>query len=331
MTKKKKISEQYIKREKVAALLKAGVDKPSIAGQVKLTLKTVYNIAKRLEKRRKLTRKIGSKGKKTLLESHKKKIIQTLRSNPFLSCQDLRDNLYIPCTPETIRLYLKKVGFNRRKPRGNLQLTPFHETQRLLWAYSLVGWCGFEHVVYSDECSFWLHDNNHEGWFHQNLSHPLSRDNHSGKIHVWGSISFLGKISLKTFRVNNNAAVYEAILQEGLQDVADRKYGGPGTWIFQQDNSPIHTARSIRNYLNNAGILVLDWPSKSPDLNPIENLWNILKQAVRKRLPKTLDQLENFILEEWRNLEECTVRNLCASVPSRVLKCIQVHGKPIEY
>jgi hypothetical protein len=122
-------------------------------------------------------------------------------------------------------------------------------------------------------------DNNHEGWFHDRISHPMSLDKHAGKIHVWGSISFLGKICIRTFRENNNATVYSSLLADGFQGLADHVYGGPGTWVFQHDNSPIHTAKLIRTQLANAGILVLDRPAKSPDLNPIENVWALLKQG----------------------------------------------------
>jgi hypothetical protein len=327
MVKKKQISEQEKKRENVALLLKSGIDKPSTAAQVGLTLRTVHNIAKRISQRKKMTRKPGSKGVKSLLKSHKNKIINILKRNPFLTCQNLRDDLHIPCSAENIRLYLVKTGFRRRKPRGILELTKFHKDQRLSWCQSMLEWNGYEHVVYSDECSMWLHDNNHEGWFHHELSHPLSIDNHAGKIHVWASISFLGKICLRTFRVNNNQEVYESILRDGLQSGADSKYGGPGTWIF----SPIHTARSVKNYLQTAGILVLDWPSKSRDLNPIENLWSVLKKAVRRRLPKNINELKLYILDEWENISDYIARDLCNSMRFRVLECIQARGGLIEY
>jgi transposase len=79
------------------------------------------------------------------------------------------------------------------------------------------------------------------------------------------------------------------------------------------------------------GIEVLEWPAKSPDLNPIENVWSILKQRVRKRLPKTLEELESIIYEEWWRIDDFIVSNLCGSIHSRIEKCILAHGRQIEY
>ena len=56
----------------------------------------------------------------------------------------------------------------------------------------------------------------------------------------------------------------------------------------------------------------MDWPALSPDMNPVENAWAIMKQEVEKRLPTTLDQLKLIIQDVWENLE---TQNLCLSHP----------------
>ena len=76
---------------------------------------------------------------------------------------------------------------------------------------------------------------------------------------------------------------------------------------------------------------ILDWPKYSPDLNPIENIWSLLKRNVRKRLPKNVDELQIFIHEEWEKLDFEIIRKTCESVEARIDKCISVHGKRIHY
>ncbi len=62
-------------------------------------------------------------------------------------------------------------------------------------------------------------------------------------------------------------------------------------FIFQQDLAPAHTAKSTKSWLNDHGVGVLDWPANLPDLNPIENLWSIVKRKMRKKRPKNARNL----------------------------------------
>lgn len=71
---------------------------------------------------------------------------------------------------------------------------------------------------------------------------------------------------------------------------------GLGRWVFQQDNDPKHTSKLVQQFLKTK---ILEWPAQRPDLNPIENLWQVLKVNVHARKPCNLNQLEQFAMEEW--------------------------------
>jgi len=182
--------------------------------------------------------------------------------------------------------------------------------------------------VFADECSIWLNDNGHQGWFHKDANHPLSLDKHSGKIQVFAAISCLGKITIHTFRGNLNSARFSEILLKRLIPDANRIH--PYGWILVEDNSPCHKGDAIE-VLKNQVPFVLNWPSKSPDLNPIENLWSLIKKEVRKALPKTLDELELAIHRVWNNIKNEIIENLCASFRFRIMTCYNRHGEKVDY
>lgn len=117
----------------------------------------------------------------------------------------------------------------------------------------------------------------------------------------------------------------------------------PGS-IFMQDNAPVHTARLVQNWLHDwaeeNGIRLLDWPAYSPDLNPIENLWKMIKERVIEAHPELLDMgnsmqaldlLEMAAVEAWEGLEDRVLQNLIHSMRRRLQAVINADGWYTKY
>ena len=100
--------------------------------------------------------------------------------------------------------------------------------------------------------------------------------------------------------------------------------------IFQQDGAPPHTSKRSQEWLksNMPGFWTKDiWPPNSPDLNPIENLWAILKSKLDSMERATnINMLEKQLLLAWKEISPDTLEKLIAGMPSRINKCLKLNG-----
>ena len=151
-----------------------------------------------------------------------------------------------------------------------------------------------------------------------------------GSIMLWGCFSAAGTGRLVAIEGKMNAAKYRDILEENLlQSAQDLRLGRRFT--FQQDNDPKHTAKITKEWLRNKSVTILDWPSQSPDLNPIEHLWRDLKMAVHQRSPSNLTELERICKEEWQRIPKSRCEKLVASFPRRLMAVLAQKGASTQY
>ncbi len=127
-----------------------------------------------------------------------------------------------------------------------------------------------------------------------------------------------------------NGAMYREILSENLLPSA-RALTMKRGWVFQHDNDPKHTARATKEWLRKKHFKVLEWPSQSPDLNPIENLWRELKVRVAQRQPQNITALEEICMEEWAKIPATVCENLVKTYRKRLTSVIANKGYITKY
>ncbi len=134
-------------------------------------------------------------------------------------------------------------------------------------------------------------------------------------VMIWAAMSSAGVGPLCFLKSTVNAAIYQEILEHFMLPSADKLYGD-ADFIFQQDLAPAHTAKGTKSWFNDHGVTVLDWPANSPDLNPIENLWGIVKRKMRHQT------------QQCRWAEGHCQRNLGFHTTSAVPQTDHLHATP---
>uniref|UniRef100_A0AAZ3NT21 Tc1-like transposase DDE domain-containing protein n=2 Tax=Oncorhynchus tshawytscha TaxID=74940 RepID=A0AAZ3NT21_ONCTS len=154
----------------------------------------------------------------------------------------------------------------------------------------------------------------------------LRKPSHGGgSIMLWGCFSSAGTVKLVRIEGMMDVSKYREILEGNLfRSSRDLKLGRRFT--FQQDNDPKHTAKATLEWFKGENLNVLEWPSQSPDLNPIENLWYDLKIAVHQRNSSNFKELEQFCLGEWAKIPVARCAKLIETYPKRLAAVIAEKG-----
>ena len=227
----------------------------------------------------------------------------------------------------TIQRHLHRMGYRNILPQVTHMLTKEQKEKRVTWAmmHKNDDW---NQTVFSDESYFQLFKNPVRRRS-ETLQKKLKRiPKNKQNVMVWGAIRAKDKISCHTFRSNMDALFYIKTLQIHLLPAARQQYAEQ--WRFQQDNDPKHRSKVAKEFLDREVPKTIDWPPNSPNLNPIENMWSILKRRVEKQKPSGIDELETTH-EEWQKVDICIVNNLTGSMKTRCLTIIDSGGKRISY
>ena len=240
---------------------------------------------------------------------------------------------------QTVRNRLYAAGLRARRPAVRVVLRPHHRRARLTWARAYARWSRVQWrtVVFSDESRFCLQagDGRVRVWrrpgerFSDNCIRE--QDKHrGGSVMVWGAIDLQEKSDLIIVDGTLNAEQY---LEQVINPTVVPLFVRRPNLVFMHDNARPHAARLTTAHLANMGIPVIPWPSKSPDLNPIEHLWDELERRIRNRpnLPTSLQQLQDALLEEWEAIPREVWRKLIFSMRKRCQAVVTAYGGHTRY
>ncbi len=241
---------------------------------------------------------------------------------------------------------LKLESVHQESPRSDVfrkratkpLLNQRQRQKHLTWAVEKNNWtvAQWSKVLFSDESTFCISFGNQgpRVWRKSEEAHNPCCLKSSVKfpqsVMIWAAMSSAGVGPLCFLKSTVNAAIYQEILEHFMLPSADKLYGD-ADFIFQQDLAPAHTAKGTKSWFNDHGVTVLDWPANSPDLNPIENLWGIVKRKMRDTRPNNADELKATVKETWASILPQQCHKLITSMPRRIEAVIKAKGAPTKY
>ncbi|KAI4878424.1 hypothetical protein NFI96_002145 [Prochilodus magdalenae] len=311
MGKTKELSQDL--RVRIVDLHKAGMGYKKISKVLDVKVTTIGAIIRKFKEYNMTINRPRPGAPKKISPRGVAMMLRTVRNRPATTRQELANDLKAAGTTvckETIGNTLRNNGFTSCSARKVPLLKRAHVEARLKYANDHLKdepsyW---EKVLWSDETKielFGLNSTRHV-WRKKNAAYDPKNTvptvkHGGGSIMFWGCFSAKGTGLLHRITGKMDGAMYRTILRDNLLPSARDLKMGRG-WVFQHDNDPKHTAKATKDWLKKNHIKVMEWPSQSPDLNPIENLWRELKVRVAKRQPTNLHDLERICKEEWAKI-----------------------------
>jgi transposase len=324
----RRIPEKTIKN--IIKLRKQKLTLPVISKRLNVAKSTISKYSK--EAGLTAIENVGGRPKKLSLEMRKAIFSEFSKNN----CKNLVDGkllvenkFNIQCSRQTVKRALNGKGLKCFIKSKKPFLSEIHKEKRTLFAKNFFNFSFFDwkKVIWSDECKFALSNTNRREFYWKHRTDSL-KEQHikktlkfgGGSILAWGCITSEGVGELIRIDGIMDANKYVSILSNGLLKTMENYGLDTNKVIFMHDNDPKHTAKKTKEWLYVNKINCLAWPPQSPDMNPIENLWDIIDRKIRKRKERcsNKEELWEMIKWEWYNLDKDIIRNLYLSMTQRI-------------
>ena len=323
--------------------LQAGRSTRDVASELQVSQSHVA----RLRRKRLFDIPASSGGRpQALTDAQKRACIRAVTSGGFEvathATQHVREECQVTVSVDTVRRVLRAGGLRSKVKQKKPKLNQRHIKDRLEFARRHEHWTihDWEHVIFSDETKVnrFCSDGRSWCWIRNEQSHDSKEVKQTvkfggGSVMLWGCMTFQGPGMFCRIEGRMDQHQYKEILQRDLMYTVMAYDLDPSNLIFQHDNDPKHTAKSVRQWLKSQKFDVLKWPAQSPDLNPIEHLWARLKRRLNQyeSAPIGILELSERIEECWASIKPEECRRLYESMPRRIQAVLAAKGKWTKY
>jgi transposase len=223
-------------------------------------------------------------------------------------------------------------------------LRPAHRKARRTWArvYRRWGAEDWKHIIWTDEASVEIGKNTKVVWvwrkpgerYDEKCTTPTFKSGRQSLM-IWGCIAYgrLGPLIRIPKDEKTGADYIRLVLGGPLLDIYMELSEERGIAAVMEDGAPIHRCKLAQNFRTTHQMDVLPHPAQSPDLNPMEHVWHILKSKVneRKNVPKNVDELWEILQEEWAKIDIEMVNKIINTMPDRAEAVHRAKGGHTRY
>lgn len=334
-------------RNLIVKLREDGKSYGEIAKTVKKCRATIQSIIKKYEETGNSCNQPRSGRPKVLNNREIRLLIKKVKKDPKKSAPTLAAELATETNKrvhaETVRRILRCNGFHGRTPRRKPLISKVNQQKRLTYALKYQNETSdfWKQVLFTDESKFNIYGCDGRGKVWRKANEELKLQNMTptvkhggGSVMVWGSMAAAGVGNLCFIEGTMDQMKYLEILRVNLQPSVER-LGLGRHWIFQHDSDPKHTAYNVRQWLLYNVPKTLDHPPQSPDLNPIEHIWDELDRRIRvPEVRSTITDkhsLKTALERAWSTISADVTENLVLSMPRRLQAVINAKGGPTKY
>jgi transposase len=326
-----------------------GIKTSEIASFTNLTQRTIQKIIKRYEERGDHENAPKS-GRPLLLNErsirHLSLHVEQNRRESLREVTSFVNNFSAShISEDTVRRVLRhELGMHARISAPKPFLKAVHKERRLAWAKAYQGWGkeDWKCVIWTDESSVEIGKSSRMEWVWRRpgerlLEQCLKPTFKSGRqsLMVWGSFAHgrLGPLVRMPKDERKGSDYVRLILSGPLWDFYSSLVEERGIAAVVEDGAPVHTCKAARNWRSTQQMEVFPHPAQSPDLNPIENIWYVLKTAVNRRpvMPKNVDEMWVALQQEWAKIDIDLLNNLAEGMPNRVCAVLEAKGGHTKY
>lgn len=330
-----------VQRSAIVTLYLYGRDRSEIARLIPCHVNTVGHWIRAWQQRRDLSDAERSGRPRITTAETDESIVDFAEEKKFTTPHDIRMQMELDLSDRTIRRRLDEGGLHGRVARSEPHYRPDDIKRRLSFArgFSWMTEAHWELIIFSDETHFdrfghgrpWVQRPEGEAFDPQYMT---QRTENFESVGLWACFCARGIGQAEIYVGEYKSKQYCSMLQANLLDTANHFYvqdGHRDPWQLLQDNAPQHSSYFTSVWLHNHGVSVLEFPPYSPDLNPIENLFHVLKQRVFAHFPHTAAEVEAAITAEWEHLPPSLLLTLAHSMPARLKAVIENEGHMTKY